>query len=262
MDLDEPDQRARYVSILAPYRDREAWPETYGLIRFLETYLALRTGQEVDPDAALRNFTSPRVTALSVPLRLGHYLQQGDVAGARRTIQNLSPEELVRPHLLPLTLRAARLAGLVEEEELLAKSTEEERVKAIVHAWAAPDSRDGRRAFELAEAEGGKAPFPAGWLTYLLGGIRNEETKAILRLADAEHRADWVAAESAANDFLTLRPARWDFYWNLGQARAKLGKRHAAREALRTFVAHSHDSLHYLDGLELIDQLDAGVTVR
>ena len=257
IDADREADREMITSILTPYRNPETSPDTFAAIRLTEIFSALRSGSKIDPEAEFNTLDHRLISFFRLGTLLEYSVQRGDGSSLRRILRYSDPEQLVKPYTVGLALRAARLAGLEDELELIEEAATRTRYESILESWATGDVQPAFRAFEISEALGVGADYPKEWLRDLVAGLDDELLVARILLEDARLREDWAGMVEYSSEILETMPRLYDVYWDLGTALSRLGRTEEAIAALKVFTNFSHDHIDYPQALKLLERLES-----
>ncbi len=255
VDTDDIRQREQALALLHPYRDPEKCPTTYASIRFQEISLAMRDGRPVNIEAEFRNLKHPYVAEVATREKLKHYLQTRNIPALRRTLEQLSADQLLDFRVIALILPSLELVGMTDEAQLVRNATQRELYRSTLRAWCALQAHDILRVFRLARVLRAADPFPPSWLEYCQHEIKNERLSHRQRLEAAQLGNDWPVALTAANELIAERPTLYSLYWDRAEALHHLGRDQEAIEPLRLFVQYCKDELEYPQAMRLLEEL-------
>jgi tetratricopeptide (TPR) repeat protein len=256
VDFDNPDVARRGWADLAPARAAE-FPKAGGFIQYYDTLMKWRTGQTINPAADFGPLDAANFDPFKLRLVFDYYLQQGDRDNLQKLIAARPEQDFLQQPVLGGYLKALRLLNKAAALTRATDAAHLEAAKDIVAGWALPDLDTVEPVFDLARALDDPKLYPREWITGLLGAMRNENSRDLVRMEDARLQGDWAGALDAANSYLARNPTNYDAYWNQAQALVQLGRRPEALEPLRIYVKYSHNDDYYPQAVELLKSIEA-----
>ena len=256
VDFDDPEVARRGWADLAPGRAAE-FTQTNGFIQYYDTLMKWRTGGTLDTGSVFGPLDSPALDPFKLRLLLDYSLQHGDRAGLQKLVDARREEDYGRMPALAGYLKALKLLA---KQDALARATDAARLelaKDVAASWARPDIETAESVFDLARALGDPQAYPRDWVAALLGAIKNENSRDLLRLEDGRLQGDWAAVLDAANSYLARNPTNYDAYWFKAEALVHLGRRPEAAAPLRVYVKYSHNDDYYPEAVDLLKKIEA-----
>jgi transglutaminase-like putative cysteine protease len=255
VDIDNPDARRQFLSLLQPYRDSVKFPQTMENIRMYDLSLALRQGHAINPLSDFAGFTSPINLAAVVRRQIDYYLGQRDLAGLKRVLDNLSADQLVSPQLVQETLPALTAAGLDDEASLARDTLQKGLYQDILAAWLKPGGQNFEQVADDLQALGSTKDVPPDFTAFVAAHPGRQRQFLAYKLTKAYVDQDWSAAETAGVLFTGQYPTYYTMYWFLGKSLAQQGKKPEAIKALTTYCQYSKDERWYPEAQALLAQL-------
>lgn len=257
IDTDNPKLRGAVMELVKPYRNAEQFRSSYDTIRMLEQRWAWRSGQPMDPESDLSSSHSVITSTFVDQMKLDYYMQSQNVPMLRKTLESLSPDDLLSERLLVDSLRAFDLAGMTDESALARDTATKALYRALLQSWSTLDSFDIFQAYLLANALHDPSRIPRNWYSDLSGRLSHRRHNLYLRAEDAALREDWPSLLSAANEAILLFPTFYHLYWYKGAALYHQGKIKEAAGPLRTYVQYSKNEAEYTQAKEWLDKIPA-----
>jgi hypothetical protein len=261
VDFDNPEVAKQGWVDLAPARDA-AFPRAAGFIQYYDTLMKWRSGQPVDPAADFGPLDAPNFDPFKLRLLLDYYLQQNDRANLQKVLDARKEEDLLKQPVLGGYVKALRLLNKAAALTRATDAARAEAAKAVVASWARPDMETIEPIFDLARALNDPKIYPREWITALLGLMRNENSRDLVRMEDARLQGDWAGALDAVTSYLSRNPTNYDAYWIQTQALVQLNRRAEALAPLRLYVKYSHNDDYYPEAVALLKKLEAEAAAK
>jgi hypothetical protein len=227
-------------------------------LKYYSALMDWRSGKAVDLPGRFGPLNAPGLDAYKLQMALEFYLQQGDKIALKQLIAGRNEDDFLRPMVLATYLKALRTLGLEDAALVRAKdAAHAELGKAVVVSWARPEREQAVPVFALAEALKEPAAYPRAWVDYLLGQLRNENARDLVKFEDAQLQEDWPALLAAADSFLSRNPTEYDFYWPKARALIQLGRMQEAAAPLRVYLKYAHNDADYAEAAQWLAKIEA-----
>ena len=256
IDGDNAELRRTLADLIKPYRQAENFPATYGQIRMHEFHVALRTGGVADFDRELAGVPAAGAAAFGNMIKLRHYVQKRDLPALRKTLESISPDELLSERLLAYALRAFELTGMKDELALARTAAKKAVYRGVLAAWVSLDPHEFFRAYDLVDALHDSTELPRDWFKSSTAQILNRRASLSIRASDDYQRQDWPALLQTADEAIKALPTYYHFYWFRGEALYRLDRQPEAVEPLRIYVRHARDELEFPLATERLRELE------
>jgi hypothetical protein len=255
VDFDNPDLARRGWVELTPARSPD-FPKAAGFLAYYDTLMKWRSGNTVDPTAALGPLNSPGLESYKLRLLLDYFLQHQDTAGLEKLLEARPEEDFLHPTVLGTYLQALRLLNRADALARALDAAHREIARAVVESWASPSWENAETVFELARGLGDPASYPREWVDYELSCLRNDDARDLLRISDAQLQHNWGELLDASTSYLARNPTEYDYYWPRAQALIQLGRPNEALEPLRVYVKYSQDEQDYPQAVQWLKKIE------
>jgi hypothetical protein len=257
VDFDDVQLAQRGWTVLNGASAPAQYPKTADFLQYYKTLMDWRSAGVVNLPAAFGPLDAPGLDSYKLRLALEYYLQQGDTATLQKILQGRPEEEFLRPPVLSVYLRTLRVLGQEAAMPKASATAHYELSKDVAQTWARPERDQAQPVFELAESLNDPAAYPRAWVDYLIGQMRNENARDLVRMDDARLQHNWKELLTAADSFLTRNPTQYDYYWAKAWALIELGRAQEALAPLRLYVKYSHNDADYPEAVQWLKKIEA-----
>ncbi|MBN2703486.1 MAG: DUF3857 and transglutaminase domain-containing protein [Pontiellaceae bacterium] len=255
IDFDDAECRAIFEGKVADLRGRSDLRNTNLFLLWKNYQCRIRQGEL---DRSISDLTTehnlPQMQQYA--LKTTALLAANDGNAMGNYLARVTPDLLLDPRLIWLSLRACKLSGKDSMLNLIKEQALKEQRELMASALAANDVADADAVARLAEFLDANDPLLAGWLDAMASSAR-EDSVANVRMVLGNIRKDWAATEQSAEFLVKVAPTMYDNYFYLGKALIKQDRFLEGIEAMSPFMQYCKDSPYYAEAQELLDYAKA-----
>jgi TolA-binding protein len=256
LDIDNPDLREKFLTLMQPYRDPVKYPQTLENIRLYDAEVALRTGKASDLETNLAGFTGSFNNEQANHLRLRALLQTKDLARLKSALNALSADQMMSPIVLEDTLPALEAAGMKDEAALARDTLTKKLHQDVETVWFNLNGNDLRTVRSDLMALGSTQDVPEAFTNFVKSHIARQEPLLNYQLSKAYLDGDWNSAAALGATYTQNYPDEYTAYWFFGRSLAELGRKDEAIKALAVYCQYSRDEIWYPDAKQLLAKLN------
>jgi hypothetical protein len=243
------------AELCRPYRKIDEFPVTYAEIRMLELHSALRLGETVNLETDYAKVLHPNAAAAGTFAKLRHHLQAGQMTPLRKSLEAISPDELLSDRLLGLSTRAFAAAGMSDELELARSTAKKSIYRNVLLSWVTLEPYFFHKTFDLVDALQDPAGLPPEWFAATSAKLSNRHANLSLRAGEKFTRKDWPQLLQVADEAILAFPTYYHFQWFKGAALIHLNRKQEAIAPLEIYVRYSKDEMEYPQAMKWLSEL-------